>query len=98
MSQIAVSKFVEIISQVTVRVELDPSVSGPECGLQWFGNGQPVIPDARHVFESDSLYVHSLVLRGVATEDNGEYSCTVVNRDNSETRSCCVTVEGESLL
>ena len=88
--------------KVRLTVKLDPSASGPEFGLQWFVNGFAVIPDAKYALEGSSPggdpFSHSLVIRSVDADDNGEYSCTVVNRDSSETRSCRLVVQGESLL
>eukprot|EP00094_Tigriopus_californicus_P002724 TCALIF_02628-PA protein Name:"Similar to unc-89 Muscle M-line assembly protein unc-89 (Caenorhabditis elegans)" AED:0.08 eAED:0.03 QI:0/0.71/0.12/1/1/0.87/8/85/2824 len=70
---------------------------GTDCNVEWRWNNQPLPDDKRRQFLSSGSK-HTLVIKEVRTEDNGIYTCLVISPLTTETRSCTLTVEGETLL
>jgi hypothetical protein len=66
--------------------------------IQWRLNQIPLTADHRITFDTDEQGKYSMTIRDVCTEDNGQYSCTVITPEMSETKSCLLMVQGESLL
>lgn len=81
-------------SEVRIEVKL---TEGIDCNVEWRWNNQPLMDNERRqflAFGSD----HILIIKEVRTEDNGIYSCLVITPQTTETKSCTLTVEGETLL
>ena len=82
--------------QVTLTVQLNED-KGPYT-IEWRLNEQPLSTDeAKYTLAAQNVAC-TLKIKDFVTEDNGEYSCTVISPNSSETRSCNVKVQGESLL
>jgi hypothetical protein len=85
-------------SQVILQATVDMSKLNPDnVSVEWRWNQQPLDETDSRKFERNGR-CFSLRIKGVRTEDNGQYSCTVVTPNQSETKSCLLMVEGESLM
>lgn len=85
---------VKFLFKVRIEVKL---TEGIDCNVEWRWNNQPLMDNERRqflAFGSD----HILIIKEVRTEDNGIYSCLVITPQTTETKSCTLTVEGETLL
>ena len=85
-----------LVRQVTLTAQFPSSV--PLVETAWRKNNLPLATDNNHYRERVTQGEASLSIENVETEDNGEYSCTIVTGDTSHTTSCKLTVMGESLL
>ena len=69
-------------------------VSNSLAEIEWFLNGQKVLPNENIVF--NNFEDHSiLIIKSVGIEHSGDYSCKVKNRFGEDSRSISVKLNGK---
>lgn len=78
------------VSEIPGTAVFDIELSKPDVTVQWLCQGKPVIPDNKHDIIADGK-VHTLTVKDVDDEDEGEYSVTA----KGKTSTAQLSVQGE---